>query len=1206
MRKTILCLSLLLVALGLGAFQVKINVDPASWQKGAQTEELPLILQPGEPMLPYLPVKVLLPFGHRYTNADLSFAKAVKVSDGAYFATANYQLPTTPKADFRKSTEVLPQLENRLYPAKTWEYLGTQYYRGYQIALFNIYPYRYNPISRQLFVNDDVTLEINSSFEQAEAGYQANFCTPNSETLSTLGTLVSNPQLSSSYQAAANYRNVLPSNRLIDLTIPKKMIIITDNSRLGWFADYASWRNGQGISNSVYSVEDILATYSGIDNAEKVRNFIIHAYQTWSASSEPLQYVILGGDDEIIPIRGCYGQVGDTVDPHMPVDIYFSNLDGNWNANGNGLYGETGDSPDLIPEVHIGRFPAQGYEEFANMFRKITYYAEQNTFSNSLAIFYGENLNMNPITWGGDYKDDVAQYLPNTYHLETHYQRDGTYNESIVWNSINNGAGLMNHMGHANEFFLMGQSNNTIESLRNTEYGFLYSQGCYPAAFDQGTSGDAESIAEHMVTTSGGLHSFIGNTRYGWYMPGDINGASQYYDRQFFRGLFQQNMPELGKALTFSRLQNLNQAMTNDVMRWCYYEVVLFGDPSLSVKPADPTMPLLSLESYSFSDEDGDNDGTINPGEMIRFYPVVSNAMGWGTANNVSVRVESMPAGVQLVGSCIMIPQILPGGQSPLGTHIKLQLPMDLGFGRYTIRMVMESQHPQTGQSTGLRSYEVSFEITLIDNRFPWETPNGGKSAPLVGEFSAAPGQEILYLDVFGNGYYIGNDGETLSTFAGPANTNISRSFAFGAIDTNAGADLAFTSRSGDIYAKHVNGSNIFSYHANTSFLFTPVLADLDGDGYSETIAGGLDGKLYAVQPNGYVPYGFPLDLGSAFHSELAAADFNDDGVFELVAGTSEGKLFIIDGMGNIKPGFPLQLDGSISGAPTITANKKIVCATGTQIYIVDQNGVILATRNIDTHIAGGFALADLTGDNWGMDIVGVSLSGVLYALTDEGNDLEGFPVATGVNFSCPPLIANLDDDPQHEILLHSYVNSVYGYNHDGSPLSGFPFITSYNGSTPASLVDFDGNNQTKLVMGHSNGVLMLNLRRSTAGLAPWTTYRGSSLRQGSFASTGFVGIDDNLQNPQVSALEQNYPNPFNPSTTLRYSLAKDGQAKLEIYNIKGQKVKTLFSGEQKAGSHSLVWNGLDDQGRAVASGIYFSRLSTNGTSFERRMLLLK
>jgi len=90
-------------------------------------------------------------------------------------------------------------------------------------------------------------------------------------------------------------------------------------------------------------------------------------------------------------------------------------------------------------------------------------------------------------------------------------------------------------------------------------------------------------------------------------------------------------------------------------------------------------------------------------------------------------------------------------------------------------------------------------------------------------------------------------------------------------------------------------------------------------------------------------------------------------------------------------------------------------------------------------------------------------------------------------------------------------MNSVYVYKADGSPLSGFPFINIYNGSTPATLVDFDNNNQTKLVLGFSNGVLMLNLRRNNTHLGPWITYRGSALRQGSFASTGFISSSMNI-----------------------------------------------------------------------------------------------
>lgn len=1213
MKKMLMLLSAILFLQALAAYQTVIAIDPNGWNNNRTEATKPVILEPGQPMLPYLPVSILLPFGETYLDAQISLTAPQLKAEGVEIKKAIAQLPTSETQAFMYFTDakannarVATNGENLALPTRDWVFLGTQYYRGYQIALFNIYPYKYNPTTRQVFASSQVNITVNSTFSASEAGYQANFYTPGSDTGSVLRTLVVNPETMSSYQSAASYRNVAPGNRLIDLTYPKQMIIVTDNQRMSWFSQYGAWRAGLGVSNAVYSMEDILASYPGADNAEKLRNFIIHAYQTWATSSEPLQYVILGGDDEIIPERGAYGQVGDTIDQRMPVDIYYSNLDGNWNANSNQIYGEVADNTDLMPEVHIGRFPAESEAEFQNMFRKIQHYVDSNTYSNSLALFMGENLNWDPVTWGGDYKDDVAQYLPAGYHLQTLYQREGTYSSSSVWNAINNGAGVMNHMGHANEFSLIGQGNSTVEALQNNEYGFLYSQGCYPAAFDQRTSAAGESIGEHLVTASGALFSFIGNTRYGWYMPGDINGASQYYDRQFFRGLFQENQPQLGKALSFSRLQNLNSALSNDVMRWCYYEVVLFGDPSIAVKAPDPNMPLLNLESYSFSDEEGDNDGTINPGEVIRFYPVISNAMGWGTASNITVRVESAPAGIEFVGEYIHIPQILPGGMNPQTYFLQTQLPTNLPFGTYTIHVVVDSQYPNSNNNTGERRFEASFQLTLIDSRFPWETPNAGKSAPLVGEFSSQPGQEVLYADVFGNGYIIGNNGETISTFNAPAGMNISRSFASGAIDTEAGADLAFCSRSGDIYATSLSGENIFTFHANTSFLFSPVLADLDGDGYSETITGGLDGKIYVVSNNGYQPYGFPLDLESTFHCDLAAADFNEDGSFEIVAGTSAGKLFVIDGLGNIKPGFPLQLDGAITGSPTITNDKRIVCATGTSIYIVSQTGSIISSRAIDTHIAGGFAIADITGDNMGIDVVGVSLSGRVYAFTNDGGDLPGFPVDTGVNFNCPPLLANLDDDPQLEILLHSYVNSVYGYNHDGSPLEGFPFITSYNGSTPATLTDFDGDGWAKLVMGHSNGVLMLNLRRSAGDLAPWVTYRGSAERQGSFASTGYVAVTDDVQIPVFNSLGQNYPNPFNPNTTISYSLKGDTAVKLEVYNLKGQKVRTLCSAPRKAGTYTAVWDGKDESGKSVGSGVYLYRLRANNETIQRRMLLLK
>ena len=96
---------------------------------------------------------------------------------------------------------------------------------------------------------------------------------------------------------------------------------------------------------------------------------------------------------------------------------------------------------------------------------------------------------------------------------------------------------------------------------------------------------------------------------------------------------------------------------------------------------------------------------------------------------------------------------------------------------------------------------------------------------------------------------------------------------------------------------------------------------------------------------------------------------------------------------------------------------------------------------------------------------------------------------------------------------------------------------------------------------------------------------------------------------PNPSSLITNlnhYPNPFNPNTTIHYSILSDGNVELSIYNIKGQKVKQLLSDQLTAGEHSVVWDGKDERGNAVSSGIYLYRLETGNYSATRKMLLMK
>ncbi len=97
---------------------------------------------------------------------------------------------------------------------------------------------------------------------------------------------------------------------------------------------------------------------------------------------------------------------------------------------------------------------------------------------------------------------------------------------------------------------------------------------------------------------------------------------------------------------------------------------------------------------------------------------------------------------------------------------------------------------------------------------------------------------------------------------------------------------------------------------------------------------------------------------------------------------------------------------------------------------------------------------------------------------------------------------------------------------------------------------------------------------------------------------------NDNLElsNSEIS----NYPNPFNPETNIVYSIKNSDKVVLEIYNIKGQIIKTLVNEFQEEGTHSVIWNGEDDSNKLVSSGIYFAKIKSNSEINTKKMILLK
>jgi len=102
------------------------------------------------------------------------------------------------------------------------------------------------------------------------------------------------------------------------------------------------------------------------------------------------------------------------------------------------------------------------------------------------------------------------------------------------------------------------------------------------------------------------------------------------------------------------------------------------------------------------------------------------------------------------------------------------------------------------------------------------------------------------------------------------------------------------------------------------------------------------------------------------------------------------------------------------------------------------------------------------------------------------------------------------------------------------------------------------------------------------------------------------TSIEDIPPGGFVNRLFQNFPNPFNPTTAIRYSVAEKTTVEIEIYDLRGRIIRTLIRGEVEPGLYEAVWNGRDDAGQTVPSGVYFYRLKVGSYDSVMKMLMLK
>ena len=593
--------------------------------------------QEGKPVIPFEPVTVLIPQGEEPYEI-LVLEGVDKMLDGKYnFEITQGSKPTgienEEEAKYTTWEGGVPY-----FPPETFSDAGTHIYRGYSLLTINVFPLTcYADGTISYYETIHITIKTRPS-EDFEKGNMFRGLEKDREEVLSRADDVS---MLSDYDVGSSIDALLPG--------AYDYAIITDESLIPEFQSLVDWKNSLGISTTIKTVQEIQVEYQGDDLQEKIRNFIRDAYVTWN-----IDYVLLGGDVEIIPHRGFYGLVGvEYEDFDIPADIYYAALDGTWDDDGDKIWGEIGED-DLYAEVYVGRAPVNNPQEVARFVEKIIAYESVPSESPVITqtIFSGQALD-NVITWGGDYKDKIEKFIPSNYNISKYYDKDGTFSKLDIIGEINNGTHLINNMGHGNIAQISGMNLGDIDLMTNEDYFIWYSQSCSVASYDNrntvGGSMSFDSIAEQMVTSEdGGAVAFLGNSRYGWYTPGHTSGTSQLYDEEFFNVLFNKEETKIGKTHQISKEKFAPVIWILGSYRWVYFSLNLLGDPTLSINgnvidspdnlQADPGNSFVDLTWDAPENSIGVTNYNIykgtNSGNEV-FYTTIGNVLSY-TDNDVT------------------------------------------------------------------------------------------------------------------------------------------------------------------------------------------------------------------------------------------------------------------------------------------------------------------------------------------------------------------------------------------------------------------------------------------------------------------------------------------------------------------------------------------------------------------------------------------
>ena len=624
-----------------------------------------------------------------------------------------------------------------------------------------------------------------------------------------------------------------------------------------------------------------------------------------------------------------------------------------------------------------------------------------------------------------------------------------------------------------------------------------------------------------------------------------------------------------------------------------------------------PDYPSLYLSTLNFQ-LDTDGDGVFNPGESARVRVNIGNS--WGAdAEGVTVILRTDDSRLNILDSMIVFTNSITAGE------ISFTL-----FDWFEVEAVEGSQLGSipcelyiTTNSTE-NPYEITEEVFIDISINQYGFPKGGhtiKSSPMITDLDNNGLKEIYFGSDDGNMYATMVAGTDVAGFPFETGDDVKSSPAVGDVDNDGEQELVFGSKDRTLYIVNKGGIQESSYIQTGYIIGAPALVDLDGDADLEIIfvtQNGSEGKVYAIHHNGTDVTGFPLDIAEKMVVGPAVADLEGDGVFDIAVTTWGEHIYAIDAAGNVKEGFPFAASRRFNAPPVVAdfdGDGDLEIAAGNDdgnLYVLHHDASLMVEYSVGDDIRGGLAVADLDSDG-SLELVFTGYDDHIHVWSPSLNvELSGWPVDMGSNSLTGPVIADLDNDGDLEVVSSTKTGDIYALEHDGSLVDYFPFNVAGNVESSPAIGDLDNDGDFELIFGTTMGLQVLDIKSEAGNVSSWKLHRGNNYRNGYYGLTMASVKDDLAELPEVFSVSKNYPNPFNPKTSVRISTVEEGRLMVNIYDLSGRLVNSLINENVKAGVQTLTWDGSNQFGQLVPTGVYFLQVVSGVSSNLQKMALVK